>query len=157
MLYRTDKKKLKYVILPLVCILLSCILVGESWWARYVPQLYFIPWMSLLLLCVLSIKDKRVLWGLRGMGVLVFLFLIMNSSFYLQARIKDLDTFQTIEKDLLELKNQKNVKLQLSNPEFFAYYYNLDDREISYQIVEEDMTENFVYQYYWQFKVLQEK
>ena len=81
----------------------------------------------------------------------------MNSSFYLQARIKDLDTFQTIEKDLLELKNQKNVKLQLSNPEFFAYYYNLDDREISYQIVEEDMTENFVYQYYWQFKVLQEK
>ena len=157
MLYRTDKKKLKYVILSLVCILLSCILVGESWWARYVPQLYFIPWMSLLLLCVLSIKDKRVLWGLRGMGVLVFLFLIMNSSFYLQARIKDLDTFQTIEKDLLELKNQKNVKLQLSNPEFFAYYYNLDDREISYQIVEEDMTENFVYQYYWQFKVLQEK
>lgn len=155
-LYRIDKKKIKYVVLPLACIILSSILVGESWWARYVPQLYMIPWMALILLCMISLQNKKRLWLLRGVGILLFLFMIVNSSFYLDARRKDFDTFSQIQKDLAELKTQKNIKLQLSNPEFFAYYYNLDDEHISYQIVKKEIKDNFVYKYYWQFKVLSE-
>ena len=155
-LYRIDKKKIKYVVLPLICIILSSILVGESWWARYVPQLYMIPWIALGLICVISLQNKKILWLLRGVGILLFLFMIVNSSFYLDARRKDFDTFEQIQKDLEELKTQKNIQLQLSNPEFFAYYYNLDDEHISYQIVKKEIKENFVYKYHWQFKVLLE-
>ena len=155
-LYRTDKKKIKYFVLPIVCIILSSILVGESWWARYVPQLYMIPWMALVLLCMISLQNKKQLWLLRGAGILLFLFMIINSSFYLDARRKDFDTFEQIQKDLAELKTQKDIQLQLSNPEFFAYYYNLDDEHISYQIVKKEIKENFVYKYHWQFKVLLE-
>ena len=155
-LYRIDKKKIKYVVLPLICIILSSILVGESWWARYVPQLYMIPWIALVLICVISLQNKKILWLLRGVGILLFLFMIVNSSFYLDARRKDFDTFEQIQKDLEELKTQKNIQLQLSNPEFFAYYYNLDDEHISYQIVKKEIKENFVYKYHWQFKVLLE-
>ena len=155
-LYRSDKKKIKYFVLPIVCIILSSILVGESWWARYVPQLYMIPWMALVLLCMISLQNKKQLWLLRGAGILLFLFMIINSSFYLDARRKDFDTFEKIHKDLAELKTQKDIQLQLSNPEFFAYYYNLDDEHISYQIVKKEIKENFVYKYHWQFKVLLE-
>ena len=155
-LYRTDKKKIKYFVLPIVCIILSSILVGESWWARYVPQLYMIPWMALVLLCMISLQNKKQLWLLRGAGILLFVFMIINSSFYLDARRKDFDTFEQIQKDLAELKTQKDIQLQLSNPEFFAYYYNLDDEHISYQIVKKEIKENFVYKYHWQFKVLLE-
>lgn len=155
-LYRTDKKKIKYFVLPIVCIILSSILVGESWWARYVPQLYMIPWMALVLLCMILLQNKKQLWLLRGAGILLFLFMIINSSFYLDARRKDFDTFEQIQKDLAELKTQKDIQLQLSNPEFFAYYYNLDDEHISYQIVKKEIKENFVYKYHWQFKVLLE-
>ena len=115
-----------------------------------------IPWMALVLLCMISLQNKKQLWLLRGAGILLFLFMLINSSFYLDARRKDFDTFEQIQKDLAELETQKDIQLQLSNPEFFAYYYNLDDEHISYQIVKKEIKENFVYKYHWQFKVLLE-
>lgn len=157
LLNRKNKEKMKYFVLPIVCIVLSCILIGESWWARYVPQLYMLPWLSCVLCFMISLKNKKVLYMLRTLGIITGVIMVINASFYLNSRIQDFDTFQGIQKDLNELKQQENIKLQLSVPAFFAYYYNLDDENISYQIVKEEMKENYIYKYHWQLKILQEQ
>ena len=46
---KKEKNNLKYIILPTLTVIISMILVGENWWARYVPQLYLLPVGALIL------------------------------------------------------------------------------------------------------------
>ena len=59
-----EKQNLKYVLLPLLSILITVILVGESWWARYVPQLYFISIGTITMLIYMRKYNKKMLISL---------------------------------------------------------------------------------------------
>ncbi|MBS7020726.1 MAG: hypothetical protein KH135_02490 [Firmicutes bacterium] len=153
-LYRKDKTKLKFVFLPLTCIFLTSIFVGENWWARYVPQLYLIPWFAICLMFYLKIDNAMKSKILKLFGYILMIIIIVNASFYFYQRGNDLKSFKKIRSDLYELSLQDKVELQLSDPAMLAFYYNLDDAGIKYHIINKELCEKeFRYVYSWRFKV----
>ncbi|WP_139298345.1 hypothetical protein [Pedobacter hartonius] len=70
-------KTMKSGIYALGIIILSVILLPESWWARYVPQLWYFP-LIILLMTELYIKEK-----IKFLKILMYLCLLVNVSFTL--------------------------------------------------------------------------
>jgi len=70
-------KTMKSGIYALGIIILSVILLPESWWARYVPQLWYFP-LIILLMSELYIKEK-----IKFLRILMYLCLLVNVSFTL--------------------------------------------------------------------------
>ena len=137
------------IILFSISIILSMILVGESWWARYVPQFYYIIFIVMFIFYK-NIKNTKL------NNVLMFILIIAiltNSSLFIYNRMKDINTFKNIQEDLNYLSNQNNNELMLSNPELYGYYYNLKDKNIKY-IINNNLKEDEIrYIYSWRMKL----
>ena len=125
------------------------ILVGESWWARYVPQFYY------LIFIVMFIFYKNIK-NTKFNNILMYILIIAvltNSSLFIYNRMKDINTFKNIQEDLNYLSNQNNNELMLSNPELYGYYYNLKDKNIKY-IINNNLKEDEIrYVYSWRMKL----
>ena len=137
------------LILFSISIILSMILVGESWWARYVPQFYY------LIFIVMFIFYKNIK-NTKFNNILMYILIIAvltNSSLFIYNRMKDINTFKNIQEDLNYLSNQSNNELMLSNPELYGYYYNLKDKNIKY-IINNNLKEDEIrYVYSWRMKL----
>lgn len=132
-----------------ISIILSMILVGESWWARYVPQFYY------LIFIVMFIFYKNIK-NTKFNNILMYILIIAvltNSSLFIYNRMKDKNTFKNIQEDLNYLSNQNNNELMLSNQELYGYYYNLKDKNIKY-IINNNLKEDEIrYIYSWRMKL----
>lgn len=147
-----DKKYLKYITLPIIAILLSMILLGENWWARYVPQLYLLPIGTLILIIYVSKYFKNSKLPVTLISILSFVILF-NNYYFLNTDFKSLETFSQINKDLEELKNTDNLKLSISSEGVSGYYYNLNDIGIDYVVKENIKEEDKIYKYCWRIVV----
>lgn len=147
---KKEKIKINYnIILFITSIILSIILVGESWWARYIPQLYYLIFIIIYIFYknIKNTKFKNVLISI------LLVIVLTNSSLFIYNRFKDIDTFKNIKEDLNYLSYQKNNELKLSNTELYGYYYNLKDKNIKY-IINNNLKEDEIrYIYSWRIKL----
>ncbi len=149
-LYKNEKNNVKYVVISLLSVVVTMIMVGEVWWARYVPQFYFVVVGTLFLLVYISkyINNKFI-------NYIKYLFMVpilINIFFFLYVVLNTTLSFRTLNNDLIELKNTKNLKLEIGR-ELYGYEYLLKDRKINYKKVYNLKEDEVIYKFSWKFKV----
>ncbi len=151
-LYKNEKRKCKYVVITALTIIVSMILVGESWWARYVPQMYLYTVGTILLALITAKYFKKKIIPYIGMllivGTLSMNILVFAIPNYLTAK-----SFIQIERDLEVIDEMDNPKIKLPMLDLYGYLYNLQDRNIDYRLVREIPDEDIVYMYNWRLGV----
>ena len=155
---KKEKNNLKYIILPTLTVIISMILVGENWWARYVPQLYLLPVGSLVLSIYVSkyinlkkINTKYIY--LIPLGLMAIIGLNVGCFAYINYR--NVKTFAEINNDIKVMKNTKDLELYLAAEKLYGYHYTLKDNGVNYKEVENIEEDNdYKYIYSWRFKVV---
>ena len=130
-----EKENLKYLYLPFLAIIITMILVGESWWARYIPQLYLVPIGSIILGVYTTKYRKNKLHKLATLGIIGIIGL--NLCCFAYINFKNIINFRDIERDLKEMQQVKDLRLKLGAKDLYGYYYVLRDRGINYTVVDE--------------------
>lgn len=127
---KKEKQNLKYIIIPALSVLITCILVGENWWARYVPQLYLLPIAALALSIYVSkyIKIKNIL--IIPLGLMAIMGL--NTGAFAYINYRNVLMFKEISNDIEIMKNTKNLELHLEAEKLYGYYYTLQDNGVNY-------------------------
>ena len=152
LLYKKEKENFKYLLLPLLTIIVTVILVGESWWARYVPQLYIIPISILLLTIYLRKYYKKKLFIVPS--IVLSAVLLVNISCFLYIDAKEAIGFISIYKDIRQMKKVDNLKLKLGGyTDLYGYYYTLSDNGVKYTISNDVPKEKMIYKYSWRIGV----
>ena len=133
-----EKDKLIIFLFPIISIIISSILVGESWWARYVPQLYYLPIIAIILVLYIF-KNKKIIPSL------ITILLILNSLFFIYGTYNSLRNSYIIDKQINKVKNSIIVKTK----EKYTYglYYIFDDHNINYEIDDSIKEEDSYYIY----------
>ena len=149
---KNNKGFLKYIILSATPILISMLLLGENWWARYVPQLYLFPIGALIIIIytISYFKNKKLPIVL---AVVLSSAILLNSSYFMDADYKIFESFGQINKDIEEMRNTTNLKLTIANKNVYGYYYNLTDEGVSYEIKNKIKEEDKIYKYNWRIVV----
>ena len=150
--YKNEKNNLRYITLPAIAIIISMILLGENWWARYVPQFYLFPVGTVLLLIYVQKYFKNKKTPLIFIGVLCTA-MILNISLFLPSSYTMVKSFGEIDRDISEMKNTKDLKLHIATKDLYGYYYDLNDHGIKYQIKENIAEKNIIYKYSWRIVV----
>lgn len=129
-LYRHKNPIFKYSLMFIIGIVVSCALVKEFWWARYAPQLYFIPVASLILSeFAFKGKIKHII------QTILSVILILNLSCYIKAYTRKFDDFKQVRNDLVELSKMSKVTLDfdyINKP--VGVYFNLKDYNINFNV-----------------------
>lgn len=147
-----EKKNIKYITIPTIAILLTMILLGENWWARYVPQFYLLP-IGTIILIIYTAKYMKKQKVASIMALIIITVLTANCTFFLYTNYVNIKSFVEINRDIKEMKNTKNLKLKLGTKNLYGYYYNLNDQSIDYKLVEEIPEERKKYKYSWRIEV----
>lgn len=151
-LIKKEKENLKYLILPLIAMVLSMILLGEAWWARYVPQFYLFPLGAILLAVYVSkyINKKNIL---KGASLAIIAILLVNLWAFFNVVYSQLKSFKDVSADLITMRRMNPAELKLGTEGLYGYYYNLKDNNINYKVVKKIKPEEKRYFYSWRFEV----
>lgn len=133
------------ILLFTLSILLSIILVGESWWARYIPQFYYMIFI-ITYIFYNNIKNNKIR---NILTYIILILLLINSSLFIYNRYKDIETFNKIKEDINYLSTNNNNELKLSTYDMFGYYYNLKDKNIKYIVNNKLKEKEIRYIYNW--------
>lgn len=151
---KKEKKNLKYVVLPTLAVIITMILVGENWWARYVPQLYLLPVGALILSIYVAkyinlkrIKTKYIY--LIPLGLMCIIGLNVGCFAFINYR--NVKSFVEISNDIKEMKKEKECELHLAADKLYGYYYTLKDNGVNYKEIGE--IKDYKYVYNWRFMV----
>ena len=150
---RNEKQNLNYIILPVIAIVLSMILVGENWWARYVPQFYFLLIGSIILMVYCFKYTNRKVYNF--FTIIVILILLLNIRYFLNNNYNLIKSFDTINSELKELQTMESVNLKLTTESLYGYLYNLNDKNIKYNLVKSIDSKKLRYMYSWRLEVEQ--
>lgn len=149
---RKEKKLAHYIYLTIIAVLVSSILVGENWWARYVPQLYLFPVGAVLML--VYIRKYNLSKMNKIISAIAVLLIAVNVSMYGYINLKEIESFHEITNDIKEMRNTKNLKLKLTgSPDLYGYLYTLNDNGVKYTIKNNIAAENMRYKYKWRIGV----
>lgn len=127
--YKDDKRTFKLLTLILVPIIILTLALEESWWARYLPQVYIIPIVALLLLYKYRFKKVNTV----VMVVLSILMLYNSWIFVSKLMIVKSEEFRTIRNDLKTLSSSKDLYVYTSD--FNGAVYNLYDLNKNIHII----------------------
>ena len=158
-LYKNEKNNLKYIIITLLSIIISMILVGESWWARYIPQLYILN-IGSLLLYLYTFKYNKFKKVFVTFFAVTLLINVMNLGLFGLQEINYIKDFKTISSDIYDLVSKEKVKLVTTTPDLYGYYYNLKDYGVNYEVIEdiENVDSNKIkYVYCWRLEVINDE
>ena len=128
------------------------ILVGESWWARYVPQLYLLPIGAIALTLYTAKYYKKQIMSYLGV-VLIIGAIILNTGVLAYVNYVTINAFREIEHDLVEIERMDNPKIKLTTSDLYGYLYTLEDRNIDYQRVKEIPENKKKFIYYWRLEI----
>ena len=134
--YKKDKTIFMLTLIPIIITLLLTFTLGESWWARYFPQLYFIPLFAILYSNFNDRKYNQII------GATVILILLINNllifgassfrSYLFTQRQNELQTaFESVT-------SPKECQLELNTTIFHGALYNVRDKEKDYNIIYTD-------------------
>ena len=151
LLIKNEKKNLKYVIITLLSIFIPMILVGESWWARYIPWFYYLIILNLLLVvyCYKYVKHKKIILGL---SLLPLITILGNILIFIKVINKELDYFKYMRNDLIDMKYSDNLVLRTTNPVAYGHLYNLKDKGINYTYKENIEKDDIIYKCCYKFE-----
>ena len=137
----------------MIAIVLSMILVGENWWARYVPQFYFLLIGSIILMVYCFKYTNRKVYNF--FTIIVILILLLNIRYFLNNNYNLIKSFDTINSELKELQTMESVNLKLTTESLYGYLYNLNDKNIKYNLVKSIDSKKLRYMYSWRLEVEQ--
>lgn len=148
---KKERQNIKYLLLPFLSIIISMILVGESWWARYVPQFYLLPVGTIILLIYLRKYYNNIVSKIITYGFICLI--ILNVGCFLYIDYKEVQSFKEISNDIKEMKNMKNLELKLGTNDLYGYLYTLNDNKVNYKLIEEISDEDRRFMYSWRVEV----
>lgn len=150
LLYNKEKRNLKYIVLPLLAVILTIILVGESWWARYIPQFYLIPIGVIFLAVYLKKYYKKIMIP----TALLILAITINTGCFLYINAKEIIGFRAISSDIKLMKKVDDLKLKvMTAPDLYGFYYTLSDNGVKYSIDNNIDSKDILYKYSWRIGV----
>lgn len=114
--------------IPFLLIILIMFCLSDGWWARYAPQVWFIPLMATFLL----LKDNK--WFIKVLGVLLFILCIDNSYIIIDRMIKSRIPTSGLTRQTLEKNRGKKIEIQMMSPNYTGTLFNLKDFDIDYKI-----------------------
>ena len=122
-LYKKDKNLFFLIIIPTIITIFFILLLGESWWARYFPQLHLIVFFTLLIFIYMDTKYAN-----RFFFILIAIIFINNyisfisslnrsSTFYSEMKIKHYQ--------LADAVNDDKCNIQVYSGPYEGSLYNL--------------------------------
>ncbi len=147
---KNEKKNIKFIVIPSLAIFLSMLLIGECWWARYIPQFYLVAIGSLVLIVYTSKYYKKEIIP-KIMSFILTMTILANISLFAPATLKYILNFRLISKDIYMISQMDNPKIEISSPDLSGAFYNLKDCNIKFTQVEElnpEQTERYYNGYF---------
>lgn len=145
-IFKNEKANFKYIVLPFITIILSMLLMGQSWWARYVPELYLYI-IGTVILTVYNSKyyKKELLANYFAFAIIVLV--AFNASVFAYTNYRHLEMFSKINADIKQMKRKTNLKLKLANEELdgYGYLYDLKDANVKFTIMKNIKNPNCSY------------
>jgi hypothetical protein len=117
-------------LLILLSLFISVLINPQSWWARYVPQLWLIPIFSLFF--TLNIKTKIFKYSNYFLILILVINALLVSSVYVYYQMKNTENLND-EMNSLSSLNNGEIKVHFSN--FYSNRVRLDERGIEYEEV----------------------
>lgn len=116
--------------IPFLLIILIMFCLSDGWWARYSPQVWFIPLMAAF---ILLRSNKKIAMFL---GILLFLLCFYNSFIIFRQIVNLRIPASNLTRQTLEQNRGKKIDIQLVNQNYTGTLFNLRDFDIKYNIKE---------------------
>jgi len=138
---KKSKELIKYGI-PILTTFLIMFIISDSWWARYSPQLFMLPLIALFIL----LNNKKKLINL--IGLVLFALIFANSFITGGAIFKSKIPQSGYIRMTYEEYADQNVKIKMLDPWWSGIYYNFDDHNIKYEVVDDLEESKDLYRWY---------
>lgn len=132
-----EYEKIIFIGIPFIITILLMFFFGESWWARYSPQTYFIVLMALFILLTSQAKKAYVL------AAILLLLCSFNSALIFRQMIKTKIPISGQIRTNLEKLENKTITLKKGG--FSGVQFNLIDHNIKYKTKEKVKNETPLY------------
>ena len=133
-IYKNDNNLFYLMIIPTILTIVLVFTLGESWWARYFPELHLIIFFALLSLFIYTNKKLCIIF----FYIIVILLFINNSIVFVETVHNAIDYTQTVAHQFAVLEgntNPETCKLSLYTNSFHGALYDILYREKDYKIV----------------------
>lgn len=129
-----DKEKFKQPEMQFNCLLLLtniglCLVITESWWARYAPYIYFVALMGIYLLWD-SKREGKVKKLVVCLKVALFVLFLCNNLINLSRLPGEWRRSVSVHNNLYELSSYQKVEVDVSG--FLGTYFNFEDLRVRY-------------------------
>ena len=133
------------IYIPIFATTALIFILSESWWARYIPQLYMITIFAFILL-LLDIGYKKSIYKILNVSLFAILISINVWFFINSAVLYGFSRSRVIHKDFdllkREIKKDNNIKFNISRNEFPGAWYNYYDYTNNLYLVDKIEDEN---------------
>lgn len=132
-----NRRKLPFVVKYIaISAFLSCLCFEQTWWARYIPQLWLVPLTAVASLLFIRDGNHRIKWELRGM----LLLCLVPVPFVLYPEIRYAVPLQISRNMYFQYYSGKEVCVSIPRPEFqksaVVTCRLLNERDIAARLVE---------------------
>ena len=141
-LYFKDRKLFARFFIIVCTLTLLILILEESWWARYMPQIYIIPVLAILILYIFRKRKVNLI-------LITFLIIttIINTGIIVKYNtIPNYERFVEIKENLKTLKN--NNEMTVYTTDFNGAIYNIYDVNQNINVVNK-LDENTSFKFYY--------
>jgi hypothetical protein len=126
-----DKRKKLLYLLSCFLIIVSVLLIPESWWARYVPQMYLIP---IITVTIFFININKIKFHTQ----LLLLFLILNSLYVTSIYLDGAKNHKNAINSIIEnLKNEEREIVIYKYGHFHNNIRRFEENNIEYILIDD--------------------
>ena len=125
--------------IPFVLIILIMFCLSDGWWARYSPQVWFIPLMAVFMLLF---DNKKVM---KFLGIVLLTLCLNNSYIIVKQMINIRIPSSRVIRQAMKKNRGREIEIQLLNPHFTGTLFNLKDFDIKYKIKDKLSNANSLY------------
>lgn len=142
------RKNIVQYIIPVIATTFLIIIFDECWWARYIPQLYLLPFIVLAML-----EEIKKINIVKYIKYFILFFIVMN--IYLSANIicYDMSTKYLENESAIEAMRNSKETVYVNIGRFTGSLFNIADNAKEYQIV----SDGTVLEEYTMYEFLNEK
>jgi hypothetical protein len=133
-LYKFIKEKRDYIpyLIPILATLFIIIIMKESWWARYLPQLYAMPMIAIIMLTEIK-HNKITKYSIPFLLIMLFI----NSYLIISPQLEEINYQRNIiknEEELIKLIPE-DEEILIATPEFDGAIFNIYDNHKNLKII----------------------
>lgn len=137
--YIKNKKEIIIYLLPIIGTLFLIIILKESWWARYLPQLYLLPIIVVLML--IKLNEKKY----KNLIMFLLITLSLNSYLIINSQLEEIEFERNIinkEKEIISLvPEEEQLLIKTGTIEMFdGVIFNIYDLHKNLKLIQESET-----------------